>query len=140
MKIGQKLKEKNKDRKKKANKKKELLKREVATKAAHMASLGPISIQSVQYFQTEGRSFEAEKVLAVKEYLQYNLRYSKSELDDLNILETKLSTKGDDFINVAMASEDDIRELYVRKAETKNEDITIRTYIIPLTSTKDSWH
>ena len=39
--------------------------------------------------------------------------------------------KGDDIINVAMATEDKIRELYTRKAELKNEDIVLRSYIPP---------
>ena len=129
--IGIDRKKKNEEKRRKAARRKEMKKREVATKAAHMASLGPISIQSVQYFQQDGTSFEDAKKLAVREFLQYNMGYSDSDLEEVHILETRLSAKSDDFINVALATEDEIRELYVRKAETKNEDITIRCYIPP---------
>ena len=118
-------------KKKKAHMKKEQKKREVATKAAHMASLGPITLQSVQYFQHDGSTFEQAKVLAVCEFLQYNLGYTREDLDAIDIVETRLSTKADEFINIALASEDDIRELYVRQAEIRNNDIIIRSYIPP---------
>ena len=124
-------KKKNLQKKKKAHMKKEHKKREVATKASHMVSLGPITLQSVLYFQHDGSSFEQAKVLAVCEFLQYNLGYTRDDLNAIEIVETRLSTKADDFINVALASEDDIHDMYVRQADIRNNDIIIRSYIPP---------
>ena len=106
-------------------------KREVATKASHMASLGPISLQSVNFFQKDGNTFEIAKTLAVCEFLQYNLGYTMEDLNKIEILETRMSMSGDEFINVALVSDDDIYKIYIQQSEIRNEDITIRCYIPP---------
>ena len=75
--------------------------------------------------------FEDAKIKAIKELLSYSLNYDDDELESLNIQETKLSKRGDDIINVAFASEDKVKDLFIRKAELKNEYVTLRNYIPP---------
>ena len=42
-----------------------------------------------------------------------------------------MSTKGDDILNVALGTEDEVREIYARKAESRNENLIVRNYIPP---------
>ena len=81
-------KRKSTEKKKKMLKKKQQLKRECATKAAHMASIGPISSDSVNYFMNKDVNFEQAKVCAVRELLAYNLGYEDDVLEQLDIKET----------------------------------------------------
>ena len=110
---------------------KEERKRDCASRAARMISMGPISGETINYFRKDGTGFEDAKKEAVKEFLQYNLDYDVEELRSLRIEETRLSTKGDDIMNVALASEDDVHEIYVRQSECRNEKIVVRCYIPP---------
>ena len=120
----------NEEKRKRAKSKKDDLQKECAQRAANMASIGPISSRSVNYFRKDGVEYEAAKIMAVKEFLAYNLGYEEEELRNLQIMETRMSQKGD-IINVAMAKEEDIREFYIRKAELKKEDIIVRNYVLP---------
>ena len=52
-------------------------------------------------------------------------------MDSLQIQETRLSKRGEDIINVAFASEDEVKDLFMRKAEMKDESVTLRNYIPP---------
>ena len=123
---------KKRDEKKRRQKKRKLeLKSECARKASCMVTLGPVSMRSIDFFRSKGRNFEDAKCDAVKEFLQFNLEYNQEELDSLQIIETRISVKGDNIINVALSSEDEVREIYYRKAELRNEDVTVRGYIPP---------
>ena len=107
------------------------MKREVAKKACNMAGIGPISMESVKYFMDRGDNFETSKKLAVKEFLSYNMNYIDEELESLGLKETKLSTKGEDIIYVVMETEEEVKELYMHKAEMHKEEIIVRNYIPP---------
>ena len=76
-------------------------------------------------------NFEQAKILVIKEFLAHYLNYDQEELTELQIVETRILTRGDNIINIAMADEEQIREMYYRKSELKREDITIRGYIPP---------
>ena len=106
------------------------MKQDCSSRATTMASIGPISAQSVNFFRSRDVNFKQAKILAVKEFLTCYLNYEEDELSELEIMETRMSTH-EDIINVALAEEDQIRELYIRKAELRREDITIRSYIPP---------
>ena len=124
-------KKRSQDRRQKTAIRRQKQKQEVSLKAAHMASLGPISIDSVRYFQNKKVNFEEAKVKAVEEFLKYKLDYSEDELKEVEIKETRLSTKGDKIINIAMGTVEMIRELYIHKAEVGDDKITVRCYIPP---------
>ena len=110
-------KKRNHEKKMKAAQKKQTLKQECATRAMNMFSIGPISVETVEYFRKRGLNFEEAKISALKEFLQYNLNYGTEELDSLTIAETRLSTKGDEIFNVALVDKDDVKEVFVRRAE-----------------------
>ena len=73
---------------------------------------------------------EDARVSAVKELLNYQLGLSDSELEKIKINETKLASK-DDVIYCAIEDKDTIKQLYYRKADSRNDDIIIRNYIPP---------
>ena len=81
-----------------------------------MAGLGPISMGSIKYFMKDGSDYKSANKLAVKEFLGYYLNYDSEELEKLQLMETKVSSKGEDIVYVVMASEEDIKEMYIRKA------------------------
>ena len=123
--------DKAEEKKKKQSMKKQDKMRDCASRAARMVSIGPISMKNVDYFRSRTVGFEEAKCIAIKEFLQYNLGYDTEDLRDLRIMDTRMSTRGDDIMNVALATEEDTREIYMRKAETKNSDIVVRNYIPP---------
>ena len=124
-------KKKEEERRRRALLKKDNLKKEVASRAANMISMGPVSWESVIFFKDRGETLEDAKKSAVKEFLRYNLNYAWDELNDLVISETRMSTRGDAIINIAFENESDIRELYSRKAESRNDNLIIRNYVPP---------
>ena len=69
--------------------------------------------------------------MALKELLRKNLGYNEMELEELSVRETKFTTKGDDVLNVAFENLEDVKELHVRKAESRNDDIMLRNFIPP---------
>ena len=126
------------ERKKKADKKrkqmatkKEQKMKECALKARNMVGLGPIGIEDIEYRRSAQVGFEAAKKLAVKDFLADNLGYIKEELDSMEIAETRSTRTEGEILNVAFASNDDVREIHIRKAESQNDEITVRNYIPP---------
>ena len=122
---------KRKEKRQRAKKRKTDLKKECAMRAANMFSLGPISCNTVEFFMKKGLNFEDAKVEAFKEFLNYNLNYEEEELVMLKVAETRMSKRGDNFLNVALVDQDDVRELYVRKSASRNDNIILRSYIPP---------
>ena len=119
------------DRRRRRHKRNENLKTQCSTRASSMVSMGPIPLESITYFMTNGATFEQAKILAIKELLGYSLNLDDTETESLNIMETKLSHKGDDIMNVAFETENEVKELYIRKAELQNSNLTLRNYIPP---------
>ena len=121
----------NKEKKARSMRKKKHLQGNTATKAAHIIGIGPIKLQSIEYYNTPSVSYHEAKILAVKEYLAHYLKYDEQELSELSIADTKVSANKDDFIYVVMANQDDIRNIYRRKAECQNDDVRLRNFIPP---------
>ena len=105
--------------------------KECALKARNMVGLGPIGIEDIEYRRSSQVGFEAAKKLAVKDFLADNLGYNKEELDSMEIAETRSTRTEGEILNVAFASNDDVREIHIRKAESQNDEITVRNYIPP---------
>ena len=126
------------DRKRRNQEKRRILKRRkkekeerVATKAAGMAGIGPIDINDATRHMNDGMNFEDAKVAALKHFLRENLGYNETELEELSIEETRFATKGEKILYVAMSSQDHVKELHVRRAESRNDCIKVRNYIPP---------
>ena len=124
-------KEKADEKRRNQSKRKQEKMRDCASRAARMISIGPISMSNIDFFRSKEVGFEEAKCLAIKEFLQYNLGYSQDDLERIRIMDTRISTRGDDIMNVALATEDETREIYMRKAETRNSEVVVRNYIPP---------
>ena len=103
---------------------------EVAGKARCMAGVGPILDSEINEQLKSTRNYSEAKCWAIKDHLMKYYSYNQRELDDLQILETKRAKK-DDIIYFAVKSEDDIRDIYQRKAECRQDDTTIKMFIPP---------
>ena len=104
---------------------------ECATKAGNMAGVRPISRDTVQKLMTRNVNFENVKIIALKNFLAEQLDYNEEELEQLIIRETKFATNGDTILYVAMELLEHMKELHMRKAECKNNQITIINYVPP---------
>ena len=124
-------KKKVEEKKNRQRKRKEERKHNCAVRAASMVSLGPVSIASIEFFMRDNKTFEEAKVCAVKELLKFDLNYDEEELKELQIMETRISKRGDNIINVAFANEEEVRGIFMKKAELRNDNITLRNYIPP---------
>ena len=66
---------------------------ETGDKAARMVGIGPITDRTVSQRMTRSGSYEEAKILAAKDFLKDNLEYEDWELDDLEIVGTKMAAK-----------------------------------------------
>ena len=69
------------------------------------------------------------KVTAVEKFLCEQLSYEEWELRGVGILRTKMAKNY--IVYVAVRENETIHEFYSRKAELRNDDITLRTFIPP---------
>ena len=70
------------------------------------------------------------KKWAVKAHLADFYEYDQRKLDELNILETKITNK-DEVVYIAVEKERDIKDIYLRKAECRNENAVVKKFIPP---------
>ena len=118
----------NKEKERKRKEKRKARQYEAATKASGMVGLGPIDRETIEHFESSNKTSEAARIQAVREFLTFHLEFNEKELDEMEIEETKA---GKDVIYVAMRNKDMVREIYVRKAESGNDDINLRNYVPP---------
>ena len=105
------------------------MKTDTAIKASKIVGLGPIKKDTIKHFERINSNLEKAKLAAVQEYLQYYLNYSNEEIKDLEIKATKLAK--DDIIYVVFEDQGDIREIYSRIAQSKNDDLATRNFVPP---------
>ena len=120
----------NKVRKIRTKEKMDMKKKELTLKARRMAGVGPITSQELEEQRKRTNSYSQAKIWAIKAHLARHYRYNQQELDELEILETKRNVK-DDIIYLAVANEDDIRNIYFRKAECRSDDTIVKNFIPP---------
>ena len=73
---------------------------EVATKASHTVGLKPISIQDINKHLGNNKSSNEAREYAVRDYMINFLQFTGNDLIDVDILDTKVSTKGDSTVYV----------------------------------------
>ena len=122
---------KNLERRRRRRKLKKEKEQKTSTRASSMAGVGPIERSSVMNYMDRGLNFEQAKIAALKKYLKLNLGYNESELESLSIEETKFASKGESILYIALSKPEQIKELHMRRAESKNEKLTVRNYIPP---------
>ena len=67
----------------------------------------------------------------IHEYLKYFLKYTDEELKMIEITDTKVTANKDNMVYFSLNNTEDIREIYKRKSEVRNEEIHIHNYIPP---------
>ena len=121
----------NEQRRRRLRRKKQEKKTECARRAATMVGIGPISREKVMEEFREHTNYEEAKIIVLKSFLAENLGYDEKELEELKVAETKFASKGENVLNIALYSEEQTKELHIRKAESQNDRITVRNYIPP---------
>ena len=124
-------KKRNKEKKKRVKAARELRVEETFEKSNHILGIGPISEDAVNDKMREIKDFRLAKIEAVRDFLRDILRFNKEELEDLKISDTVISAKHDGVIYVAFENKEDIHEIRLRIAESRNNDISARNYIPP---------
>ena len=71
------------------------------------------------------------KIMIVKDFLASQLAYEPDKLEKIQIKETRMATKGENIIYVALEEQSEVKEVYLRKAELKNDEVTVCNYIPP---------
>ena len=69
--------------------------------------------------------------MGVRDFLENSLMYEEHELEDLTILGMKMAAKGDNVIYLALRGVKDVKEMFARKAELKDDKIIVRNFIPP---------
>ena len=123
--------ERNKERKNRMKKHRQKKEIDVYKKANHMIGIGPVKKQSIDYHMEKEHDYDDAKEKAVREFLEYYLKFSEEELEEMNIVETKLATGVDEIIYIAMEDAEHIKNIHRRKAECKNYNINIINFILP---------
>ena len=119
---------KSKEKKRKQYEKRKTKQHETAMKASAMIGLGPIDEKILKQYENEKNDVEYARRKVVREFLSYHLAFNEEDLNLMDIRETKSSK---DTIYVALGNSDMIREIYLRKAESKNDDFFLRNYVPP---------
>ena len=123
-------KKKNKEKIKQRLKTKNLKVCNTLNKANHIIGLGNISRRNIDHFMKDGATFSEAKKEAVKEFLNYVLGFSDSDISEMKIGETQLAAN-DDLIYTAFDNMEDIKDIRRRVIDCGNTDVTIRDFIPP---------
>ena len=114
----------------KRNKKKE----EILEKVNHMAGIGPIDRDTMEYHIDKNQGdFERAKIAVIREHLSRYYKYNNAELEAVTIVETKYNKKmgSEGTLYFATKDKQDIVDLFIRKSECKRDDVSLRNFVPP---------
>ena len=78
------------------------------------------------------RDLERAKRIAFKDHLAKHYDFQDEDLRTMIINETKMANKGEEsVIYASFENFEDVREIYIRQAEFRNDDLTVRGYVLP---------
>ena len=120
----------NKEKRQRQRKNKKEKQAETALKASFMIGIGPVTKESIGYFESLNKDTEEAKKEAVEEYLRFYLRYNTEEIEQLEIAATQIAPK-DDVIYIAFNNSRDVHNIYQRAAQCKHPEVTTQNYIPP---------
>ena len=124
-------KNRNKERKERNKNNKRRKKTEAATKASHTVGCKPITNKEIEKYLEMTGDIKQAREAAVKSFLKDFLQFDDSELDDIEMLETKISPKGDNTVYAVFKEINNIKEIHWRAAQIRNPAVGIRNYIPP---------
>ena len=93
--------------------------------------LGPIKLQSIDYFFTITGDYEEAKQMAAVEFLTEYLQFDHDDMTDMQITDTKISQKKDDILYIVFGDPDIVKNVRRRVADCQNSSIRMRDFIPP---------
>ena len=101
------------------------------TKANHLVGVGPVYIKDIEKHNKVLKDYKKAKTKAAKDFLVEFVKYNEDEIREIYIISTQISGKGDNTLYLAMGSTAQVREIHMRKAEIRDNEINIRDFIPP---------
>ena len=117
------------EKKKKMKLKKKMKIEETLTRARSMLGIGPVTKEMLENVDKAGKTKHMARKELVWGLLSHHLDYNTEELESLDIRET-IEGK-DDIVYFAASGMEMLREIYIRKAESRNDSLQIRNFIPP---------
>ena len=102
---------------------------ETLTKARSMVGIGPVTREILEKIDATDKDKEMVRKEIVEEMLKFHLDFNQEEIEILDIKETQEGKEN--LIYFAAGGQGMIREIYVRKAESRNDDLKLRNFIPP---------
>ena len=118
----------NRERRKRNRLNRKERERESAKKASRIIGLGPIMKQSIDHYEKQTGDREAGRRKAVREYMEYFLKFEEKNINEMEIMETQCSGKNDNVVYVAFKDIEPIKMIHARMAQ---EILQARNYIPP---------
>ena len=59
------------------------------------------------------------------------MKFEVEELEEFNFTETKMGKAGDKIVYFAVEDHEDVKEVYRKKAECRNDHVIVKSYIPP---------
>ena len=115
--------------KKRANRKRDNFIASTSTKAIHIVGIASVMRKSIEYHRKLSNNYSEAKVKAAYEFLEHYLKFDSAELNEIDIIDTQISGKGDDTLYVSMRDLNHVRDVHRRRAQVKNDDIHIINFI-----------
>ena len=105
--------------------------KETATKASLTLGIQPVKNKDIEDHLRVTKDPRKARELAVRDYLRDYLQFNEEELEEVEIKDTKISSKGDETVYVVFGSIETIRDIHWRVAEVRNKEIVVRNFIPP---------
>ena len=105
--------------------------KETATKASLTLGIQPVKTKDIEDHLRVTKDPRKARELAVRDYLRDYLQFNEEELEEVEIKDTKISSKGEETVYVVFGSIETIRDIHWRVAEVRNKEIVVRNFIPP---------
>ena len=105
------------------------MERLTAEKASCMVAMGPMNKKLEEENRSKKMNIEKAKIHLVHDFMINQLEFQKEDLEDFKIMETRIGNEG--IMNVAFESQEQAKEIFIRKSEIMKDEIIIRQYIPP---------
>ena len=105
--------------------------KETATKASVTLGIHPVRNKDIEDHLRVTKDLRKARELAVRDYLRDYLQFNEEELEEVEIKDTKISSKGEETVYVVFGSIETIRDIHWRVAEVRNKEIVVKNFIPP---------
>ena len=103
----------------------------VTEKANKLIGIGPIYQQSIEHFYDILGDYTEAKIMAAKEYLTAQLRFSEDEMKNFDISDTQVSTGSENTLYIALSDRESVIDIRTRMADCQNPSLWAVDFIPP---------